>query len=179
MSESDGVEVSEQHGAWTVRMWWAAGRTEGGPQRVVIEAAPDAPARDIARGVSTTVLRSINPANAAQRVTAEQSQVPSASASVDPFLSAALRQQLAGQGVSGAYLAVLSTVYAQLSAGGVRPLVPKLAELVGRSAETVSGHLKQARRDGYLTASVAGKPGGEPTSKSTRALKNLGIVPGS
>ena len=175
MSDSDGIEVSERHGAWIVRMWWSAGRAEGGPQRVVVEAAPDAPARDIARGISTTVLRSINPADAAQRVTAEQGEAPSAN--VDPSLSAALRQQLADRGVSGAYLAVLSTVYAHLSAAGVRPLVPRLAELVGRSVETVSGHLKQARRDGYLTASVAGKPGGEPTSKAMETVRGLRLAP--
>jgi hypothetical protein len=176
VSDSDGIEVEERHGAWTVRMWWSADRAEGGPQRVVIEAAPEAPARDIARGISTTVLRSINPAEAAQRAAARRGEAP-ASAGIEPSLSGILRQQLADQGVSGRYLAVLSTVYARLSAAGARPLVPQLAEVVGRSVETVSGHLKQARRDGYLTASVSGKPGGEPTSKSVETLKKLGLAP--
>ncbi|MGP4112979.1 hypothetical protein ACTWP5_18965 [Streptomyces sp. 4N509B] len=94
-----------------------------------------------------------------------------------PELRDALPRLLAEHGVSGAYLAALATVYDELSRTGVRPLVPHLAELVGRSVPTVSDHLKQARKDGFLTASVAGKPGGEPTTKSARVLTKLGLAP--
>lgn len=176
VSDNEGVEISERHGAWDVRMWWPAGAIEGGPQRVVIEAAPDAAARDIARGVSTTVLRSLNPAASTERAAQQRGHGPKA-VEVAAELRGALSRLLAEHGVSGAYLAVLATVYDELSRTGVRPLMPRLAELVGRSVPTVSGHLKEARRDGFLTASVAGKPGGEPTSKSVQTLKKLGLAP--
>jgi hypothetical protein len=175
MNDSEGVEINERHGAWNVRMWWPAGGIEGGPQRVVIEAAADAAPRDVARGVSTTVLRSLNPAATAERAARERSDADPAGAA--PRIGSALPRLLDEHGVAGAYLAALATVYDELSRTGVRPLVPRLAELVGRSVPTVSGHLKQARKDGYLTASVAGKPGGEPTSRSTEILTKLGLAP--
>jgi hypothetical protein len=156
-------------------MWWPNDQFDGGPQHVVVQPAPGAPARDVARGISTTVLRMINPAEAARQAAESQGDAATGPAGgAAQQLGATARQFLADKGVSPAYLAVLAQAYSELADSGVKGIAPRLAELVGRRTETVKGHLKQARRDGYLTT-VAGKAGGQVTDKARQILHRLDL----
>ncbi|MBY6304533.1 hypothetical protein [Streptomyces clavuligerus] len=173
--DESGFEITQQQGAWTIRLWWPSGPVTGGPQRVTIETAEDAPARDVARGISTTVLRRLDLPGAIKMA---EEHAPKGQEVMQELARAIDRgAETAGvllerDGVSDAYLAVLASVYKAVSDTGAAAPVPWLARRVNRSTETVKGHLKQARRDGYLTT-VAGKAGGELTDKATEVLKRI------
>ncbi|RLU94773.1 hypothetical protein CTZ27_18910 [Streptomyces griseocarneus] len=172
-ADEDGFEIAQRHGGWVVRLWWPTGPIMGGPQRMTVEPADDAEPRDVARGISTTVLRRLNLAAAAEltkndpemrRTLEEFSQV------VDAHGEAAGRL-LVEEGVSERYLAALAATYSAMAAAGASP-VPWLARLIGRRPETIKDHLKKARRDGYL-GTVAGKAGGGLTEKAKTILNSM------
>ncbi|MEU3540554.1 hypothetical protein [Streptomyces paromomycinus] len=171
-ADESGFEITQQQGAWMIRMWWPPGPVSGGPQRITIEGAEGAPARDVARGISTTVLRRLDLPSAVKTAaeTAPKGQ------EVMHELTEAMQQAgdtagalLESEGVSDAYLAVLAAVYKTAADAGEAAPVQWLARRINRSPETVKGHLKQARRDGFLTT-IAGKAGGELTDKAEAVL---------
>ncbi|MFJ8041179.1 hypothetical protein ACIRBX_11805 [Kitasatospora sp. NPDC096147] len=163
----DGVEVVQTVGGWLVRLWWPGEPGGQGPQKVTIEPAADAAPRDVARGVSTTVLRRID--LAAAQVTANAGSRSEAAMPPGAELAARARQLLAEDGVSPRYLAALSAAYKLASDAGLPAPIPSLAEQIGRKPDTIRDQLKRARRDGLLTT-VAGKAGGELTSKALGLL---------
>lgn len=155
-------------------MWWPTGPVTGGPQRITIEPAADAPPRDVARGISTTVLRRLDLAAAlnlakmapeAQRTLEDTAKKLRESGEAAGLL-------LANEGVSERYLALLASTYKNMADRGAVAPVRQLATLIGRQPETVKDHLKKARREGYLST-VAGKAGGELTEKTTRILESM------
>ncbi|WP_326629766.1 MULTISPECIES: hypothetical protein [unclassified Streptomyces] len=173
-ADESGFEVTQQHGAWVVRMWWPAGPVAGGPQRIAVEQADDAPARDVARGISTTVLRRLDLAAAlnlakvapeAQRTLEDVTLKLNESGGVAGLL-------LANEGVSERYLAKLAVTYKGMADSGADAPVSWLARLIDRRPETVKDHLKKARREGYL-GTLAGKAGGELTDKSKAVLEAM------
>ncbi|MFI5944397.1 hypothetical protein ACIBCB_29710 [Streptomyces uncialis] len=171
-ADGSGFEITQQQGAWDIHMWWPSGPVTGGPQRVTIEKAEEAPERDVARGISTTVLRRLDLAAA---VKAAQDAAPSLEEGAREATQAieaagvAAKQLLDREGVSAPYLVTLSTVYVHMAGtGAVRP-VDWLARLIERRPETVRDHLKKARRDGFLS-SLAGKAGGDLTDKAKAVL---------
>lgn len=154
-----------------IRMWWPTGPITGGPQRITVEAAEGAAARDMARGISTTVLRRLDLA-AAMKLAEEAPELQRGLAEVEGKLEeagASAGLLLASEGVSETYLAMLAATYKAMADLGAPALVPWLARLIGRRPETVKDHLKRARREGYLTT-VAGKAGGELTEKAAEQL---------
>ncbi|PWG07214.1 hypothetical protein DF268_44455 [Streptomyces sp. V2] len=171
-AQESGFEVTQTQGAWVIRMWWPTGPITGGPQRITVEVTEGAAARDVARGISTTVLRRLDLAAAvklAEEAPELQQAMAEASGAVEEAgVSAGLL--LANQGVSEAYLAMLAATYKTMADLGAPAPVPWLARLIGRRPETVKDHLKRARREGYLTT-VAGKAGGELTEKATAKLE--------
>lgn len=153
-------------------MWWPPGPVTGGPQRITVERTDGAPARDVARGISTTVLRRLDIA-AAVKLAEQVPELDNARQALrQEFDESAERagRLLAEEGVSERYLAVLAATYKQLADAGDPAPVRRLARLVGRRPETIKDHLKKARREEYL-GTVAGKAGGELTDK-TRAILN-------
>ncbi|MFD4340240.1 hypothetical protein ACFWPP_24040 [Streptomyces anulatus] len=171
-TDESGFEITQEQGAWVIRMWWPSGPVHGGPQRITIESAADAPARDVARGISTTVLRRLDLPGAV-KMAAEMGQKGHRALTE---LTEAMQQAgeaagalLESEGVSETYLAVLAAVYKHAADAGDPAPVRWLARRINRSPETVKGHLKQARRDGLLTT-IAGKAGGELTEKAQVVL---------
>ncbi|MFJ8140473.1 hypothetical protein [Streptomyces sp. NPDC096013] len=170
-ADESGFEITQEQGAWVIRMWWPAGPIAGGPQRITVEASGDAVTRDVARGISTTVLRRLDLAAAmklAEQAPELQQGMAEVTAKVEEAGSSA-GLLLADQGVSETYLAMLAATYKTMADTGAPAPVPWLARLIGRRPETVKDHLKRARREGYLTT-VAGKAGGDLTEKATEAL---------
>ncbi|WP_370419569.1 hypothetical protein AB8O64_14625 [Streptomyces sp. QH1-20] len=172
-SDELGIEVAQDQGAWTIRMWWPTGRPiTGGPQRITIEDAEGAPAAEVARGISTTVLRRLDlsgAVKAAQEIAAASGETFREINEAVETTGEAAGLALANEGVSERYLALLSLGYCQMTVMGAPRPVDWLARLIDRRPETVRDHLKKARRDGYLTA-VTGKAGGELTDKAHAVL---------
>lgn len=138
---------------------------------MTVEAAEDTATRDVARGISTTVLRRLDLAAAmklAEEAPELQQGMEEVTAKVEEAGSSA-GLLLANEGVSETYLAMLAATYKTMADLGAPAPVPWLARLIGRRPETVKDHLKRARREGYLTT-LAGKAGGELTEKATETL---------
>ncbi|KUN78353.1 hypothetical protein [Streptomyces griseoruber] len=174
-ADESGFEIEQQQGGWTIRMWWPTGPVTGGPQRITIESAADAPARDVARGISTTVLRRLDLAaalNLAKMAPEAQSTLETAAKKLTESGEAA-GLLLASEGVSERYLAMLASTYKAMADTGAVAPVRKLAVMIGRQPETIKDHLKKARREGYLST-VAGKAGGDLTEKTLRVLESMG-----
>lgn len=168
-----GTEVVQHAGEWIIRMWWPTGPVTGGPQRVTVEAAEGAPARDVARGISTTILRQIDTASAT-RTAADVSASEQPGTSDFEQRGRVVRVLLAQGGVSAAYLALLASLYQDMANTGAKALIPELAGFADRSPVTVKGHLQQARREGYLTG-AHGKTGGKLTPKAREVLASIDL----
>ncbi|MEU9102387.1 hypothetical protein [Streptomyces sp. NPDC048361] len=175
MAYENGFEITQHQGAWDIRMWWPTGPVTGGPQRITIEQAKDAPARDVARGISTTVLRRLDLTDAVRAVQEHAPSIEEQAREITQAIEESGKgagRLLADQGVSAPYLVALSTVYVHMANTGATRPVDWLARLIERRPETVRDHLKKARRDGYLS-SLTGKAGGELTDKARAALDSM------
>ncbi|GGV14506.1 hypothetical protein [Streptomyces spectabilis] len=167
-----GFEFTQHQGAWDIRMWWPSGPVTGGPQRITIEKAEDAPARDVARGISTTVLRRLDLPAAVKAAEEAGPSLEEGAREITQMVEeagATAKRLLELEGVSAPYLVMLSAVYVQMATIGARRPIDWLARLIERRPETVRDHLKKARRDGLLS-SMAGKAGGELTEKAQAVL---------
>ncbi|MFD4905024.1 hypothetical protein [Kitasatospora purpeofusca] len=158
----NGFEEVQECGPWRVRLWWPKGAS-GGPQQLMIEPGSNATPRDIARGISTTVLRRLSLSEAPPRT------APSPEESELAQLGAASRTTLDSEGVSPTYLALLALTYKRVADNGVAAPIPWLADAIGRRPETVRDQLKRARREGFLTT-ITGKAGGDLTEKAEQIL---------
>jgi hypothetical protein len=178
MAFEEGLEIVQFRGPWSITMWWPEGAVSGGPQKVVIEAGEDVPPGDVARGISTTVLRQLDIAGAVKRAQEIAPTTPPWQAEQGRLLELArlAARLLSDEGVSPRYLSLLSLTYRDLTDKGVQAPVPWLAEQLDRRPESVKDHLKKARRDGYLT-SRAGRAGGELGDRATEALATVEGMP--
>ncbi|MFI2031373.1 hypothetical protein [Streptomyces buecherae] len=152
MTETSGYEVTQRQGAWIVRMWWPHGPVSGGPQRIAIEAAADAPAPEVARGITTTVLRRVDLPGAvalAEEESPGQDAAHEVGAKMQELGSTA-RALLDREGISGAYLAALAAAYAYAAANGVSGPTQWLAKAINRNPANTRVHLSRARKEGYL-----------------------------
>ncbi|MER5303376.1 hypothetical protein [Streptomyces lasiicapitis] len=172
-AHESGFELTQQQGAaWVIRMWWPTGPLTGGPQRITIEAAEGATPREVARGISTTVLRRLD-LPAAMKLAEQAPELQQAMTEVAEKreqLGLAAGRELASAGVSELYLALLAATYRVMADMGAPALIPWLARAIDRRPETVKDHLKRARREGYLTT-IAGKAGGNLTDKTLSILE--------
>ncbi|MFI6638681.1 hypothetical protein [Streptomyces sp. NPDC050504] len=177
MEFSEGLEINTFQGNWLVRMWWPPGAVAGGPQKIVVEAAPDAPPAEAARGISTTVLRRLDISEAVRRAQRLAPETEPWRVETERLEREAGRtaRLLGDTGVSEPYLARLCELYLDLARKGVPAPVPWLAERLERSPQTVRDHLKAARREGYMTA-LTGKAGGELTAKALAVLGEGGTA---
>ncbi|WP_433545065.1 hypothetical protein ACQPZG_07615 [Streptomyces sp. CA-294286] len=178
MESAEGLEIGQFRGPWRITMWWPEGAVSGGPQKIVIEAEEDAPPGDVARGISTTVLRRLDLAGAVERARELAPTTPPWQAERGRLLDLVrlAARLLTDEGVSPRYLSVLCLTYRDLTDKGVQAPVPWLAEHLDRRSETVKDHLKKARRDGYLT-SRAGRAGGALGDRAAEVLATLDGVP--
>lgn len=156
-------------GAWEVEYVWPAEVSHGGPRRVVITAREGADPAETARGISSTVVRQLDFAEAQYEWRVKRANVTDENREFEKLILNHLR----GHGLTDSYLTQLSRVYIVLVNDGVSNVSAALAEMIDKSPNTVKAHLKEARSRGLLT-SVAGKTGGELTPKGSRiATKNI------
>lgn len=168
--------VVQDLGEWVVRMEWPEGVQSGGPGVLVIE--PADPDSYPVGGLSSTVLRQVDFRGAADRLRAQLATRKRRSKAHERYeqdRSERLREALR-HGVTEEYLALLASAYVSaVNRGQTKPL-EHLADMTGKTASTIKGHLWQARKKGLLTGS-AGRKGGQLTDKATKVLER--IVPGA
>ncbi|MGX9228626.1 hypothetical protein [Streptomyces albus] len=168
----DGFEIRQRVGSWVLAAWWPTGHYQGGPQRLAIEPAPDADPRDKARGVTTTVLRRMEPE--LSRIAEKTQELHKSAYGVAQQLDQgadAVKAVLASEGISERYLALLSALYVGASEAGNPAPVRWLAESLGKNLNTIKDHMKRARRDGFLETTADRKAGGVVTEKARQLLE--------
>ncbi|MFE9122702.1 hypothetical protein [Streptomyces sp. NPDC007172] len=120
----------------------------------------------IARGITTTVLRDVAPADAAEAArlshrAREAVKYPLAE-QVDALLTSSSKP-------TDQYLAAIALRYERLADTGNRAPVRRLVEITGRSQGTIKAHIQLARKRGFLE-SVGAKAGGKVTEAAYDAL---------
>ncbi|MFV0130696.1 hypothetical protein ACLGI4_23810 [Streptomyces sp. HMX112] len=165
-----GLAVVQRIGSWNVTMYRPAGHIDsGGPLEIAIEPAPDGDPQEIARGITSTVLRQINTAVPTSEKAKEKNREKVAAAEI--YALASVLKGLPGR-LTDEYLAVLSSLYVRAVDLGHRAPVPLLEELTDTKQATLKGHLRAARQRGFLTK-VEGKAGGQLTDKAVETLKGI------
>ncbi|WP_067571560.1 hypothetical protein [Nocardia acidivorans] len=164
--------VTQDLGDWVVKMEWPAGVENGGPCVLLIE--PADPQNYPAGGLSSTVLRDIDFRGAVETLRRQlKGSQPSGKASErhETNRAKSLRDALA-QGVTDEYLALLAAAYVSATNRGQAKPLDYLAEMVGKTANTIKGHLWQARKKELLIGS-AGRAGGQLTGKANGILERI------
>ncbi|GGY00075.1 MULTISPECIES: hypothetical protein [Streptomyces] len=170
-----GVEQVQRIGAWKVTMWLPLDSTSGNPREIRIEPDEEADPQEVARGITSTVLRQIDTAAFAEEVEPLAELAHAGRQAVENF-----RRELAGlpKGVSDEYLAVLSALYVRFVNAGRRAPAQDLELWTGSKQATLKGHLRAARQRGFLTK-VEGKAGGQLTDKAVETLKGIKLADGA
>ncbi|MFJ1589517.1 hypothetical protein ACIOD0_04570 [Kitasatospora albolonga] len=166
-----GVEQVQRIGAWKVTMWLPLDSTSGNPREIRIEPHEDGDLQEVARGITSTVLRQIDTASFSEEVGSLAELAHSGQQAVENF-----RRELAGlpKGVSDEYLAVLSALYVRFVNAGRRAPAQDLELWTGTKQATLKGHLRAARQRGFLTK-VEGKAGGQLTDKAIETLRGINV----
>lgn len=166
----EGIEHVQRIGAWKVTMWLPLDSASGNPREIRIEPHEEADPQEVARGITTTVLRQIDTTSPGQEMVRARGE--SALADVHVGLTAMLPHL--PRGVSDEYLAVLSAFYVRVVEIGERAPVQELEAITGTKQATLKGHLRAARQRGFLTK-VEGKAGGQLTDKAIETLKGINV----
>jgi biotin operon repressor len=159
---------------WIVEMRWRDGDYQGGPEMVVIRPKDeDSPPPG---GISSTALRSIDFRAAKAQLQKQLSDRPhdrrgKTTAKTEEDRIRRLRDLLA-DGITREYLALLASDYVQRVNSDQPKPVERLADELGKSLQTVRGHLWQARTQGLLTGSP-GRKGGDLTMEAMTLLQRM------
>ncbi|MFI1240477.1 hypothetical protein [Nocardia salmonicida] len=151
--------VTKTISGWKVVMEWAPGVGHGGPHRLTIE--PADPEHPPVGGLSQGVLRKLGAIESAREVRPAEYR----------FDPEPLHAELADNGLSDRYLALLSAAYIGFVDAGISNAVQELADQLGKPANTIRGQLSQARKDRGIMEGRNGKPGGVLTEKGRATLQ--------
>ncbi|MFH8588213.1 MULTISPECIES: hypothetical protein [Streptomyces] len=164
-----GIQLSQRIGAWKITMWIPFAASVGGPQELVIEPHEEADPQEVARGITSTVLRQIDTAGVWEKIQPARDLAIAGHGEIEEF-----RRKLAGlpKGISDEYLALLSALYVRFVNRGVRAPIHVLEVWTETKQATLKGHLRAARQRGFLTK-VEGKAGGQLTDKAVETLKGI------
>ncbi|MEV6992152.1 hypothetical protein AB0N87_23495 [Streptomyces sp. NPDC093228] len=164
------MTTAKRIGAWMVSMHRPSGAIRsGGPREIHIVPAEDADPQEVARGITSTVLRQINTAPPSEDFAAMRSLAEVAEMEIRE-----LGERLAAMavGVTDERLAALSALYVHFVDAGERAPAQRLALTLDVNPATVKGHLRAARQRGFLTK-VEGKAGGQLTEKTIETLRGM------
>lgn len=140
-----------------------------------IKPYPDATDADIIGGLSSTVLRHIDFRAAREKwleLKANYLDAEGGLEKLEKVRGEHLKHILDRDGVTDEYLAHLAYTYVQLTRAGERNVSGKLAEMTGRTSDTMRQHLHRVRKAGMLTA-IPGKAGGQLTRKAYEAARSF------
>ncbi|MET9565729.1 MULTISPECIES: hypothetical protein [Streptomyces] len=165
-----GIEIHRRIGSWKVTMWRPADSVGGGPQEIRIEPHEDGDPQEIARGLSSTVLRQIDTRSFVEMLDTAPTGIDQAVEEEAGLLRGWLAD--APRGVTDRYLAMLSAVYVRVVEIGERAPIQALEEITNTKQATLKGHLRAARKRGFLTK-VEGKAGGQLTEKADEVLRGM------
>ncbi|MFI1154675.1 hypothetical protein [Streptomyces sp. NPDC020817] len=160
---SDGTWVREElaHGTFEAWHFFPDGSAGSAPTHVFIQPAEGSDPSAVARGVTTTVLREMRPAEAADaaqlRRTRRAAKYPLAER-VETLLRTSKRP-------TEAYLAAVALRYERLADAGNRSPVRSLVDITGLPLGTIKSHIQLARKKGLLEA-VGAKAGGRATGRA-------------
>lgn len=151
-------------------MSWPDDEDQIGPVSMTITPADDATDEELIGGLSSTVLRQIDFRKAREGWLAARSFRRTGKPwGPRDWRAERLRRLLDRDGVSEGYLGHLAEAYTHLVRSGERSIAGKLAEMTGRSPDTMKQHLHRVRQAGMLT-SIPGKAGGQLTEKAIAAV---------
>lgn len=182
------VSITQRIGPWQVELSWPDDSFQVGPVLMAIRPADEATDDELIGGLSSTVLRQIDFPAAREEWLVERATRPrELTEAVNPELfrppmngtawrAEGLQETLARDGVSEGYLALLAEAYVSLVHSGERSVAAKLAEMTGRSPDTMKQHLHRVRKAGMLT-SIPGKAGGRLTPKAFKAVQETLLGP--
>ncbi|MGI5139578.1 hypothetical protein [Streptomyces sp. CA-106110] len=162
--------IKQELGAWVVEMVWPADAVSGGPREMRIVPSEEATDAEVARGVSTTVLRNIDLSWATTQATSLNPNLPEKDRILAHRRSVSKLYEWRDEGLSERYLAALAMEYVVLSENGIRGPLGEIAELLDKPRNTLKTHLAQARRKGLLET-TPGKPGGTVTEKALEIVR--------
>jgi hypothetical protein len=151
------------HDEWAAQMTWMEGHTQGGPMAMII--GPSDVENPPPGGITSTVLRDINIANAVEEMR-QTADLFTGTASPDDH--ARLRELAAG-GITDEYLAQLSWAYIAAVEHGIKKPLEHLAEVTGKTNAAIKNNLWLATRQGILLRSP-GRAGGAITQKGIALL---------
>lgn len=166
-SDEEGSTITELLGdGWVVDFFWARGFHRGGPTRITVRAQADKKA-DLARGITSDVLRSVPLAQALEKVQLIRPHVESFERRV-AGLKETVRVGRAGR--EDLFYARLAREYLRLLDEGARAPIRALAEAYGVSVETMRARIKEARSGRALIAGPPGRQADRLTAKAQRLL---------
>ncbi|WP_318204397.1 hypothetical protein [Streptomyces sp. SCL15-4] len=166
-----GLTHVQRIGAWKVTMWLPLDSTSANPRDIRIEPHEDADLQEVARGITSTILRQIDTTAFAEEVGPLAELARAGQREAEKF-----RRELAGlpKGVSDEYLAVISALYVRFVNAGRTAPAQDLEWWTRTKQATLKGHLRAARQRGFLTK-VEGKAGGQLTDKAIEILKRTSV----
>lgn len=166
----EGIEMEQRIGSWKVVMWRPITSSSGGPVEIRIEPHEDGDPQEIARGISSTVLRQVDTGAFVDVLNSTGQPADDDAEREAERLRAELAE--ASKRLSDRYLAMLAAFYVRVVDIGERAPIQALEEITGAKQPTLKGHLRAARQRGFLTK-VEGKAGGRLTEKATRVLEGM------
>ncbi|NKS00463.1 hypothetical protein GS528_04780 [Rhodococcus hoagii] len=157
---------------WVVEMVWPEGDTQGGPVELLVR--PSDPESYPVGGLSSTVLRTVDFRAAAAQLQRQLANADRWNRRSDEYEAGRIERirDALSKGISDEYLALLSSAYVSRVNKGQSKPVEQLADELGKSLQTIRGHLWQARKRGLLTGS-AGRKGGHLTPEATAVLERI------
>ena len=163
-AEDDTVSVTQVVGPYLVELRYPKGVDAAFPNSLEITPFPHYP-KDQLPGITSGLVRRIDFAEA------ERERQAVEDGKVESFVldEKAAKQTFEGLRMGDEYLANLAFYYVALVSAGERSVTAKLGELTGKSAATMTDHLKKCRKAGMLTA-TPGKAGGKLTEKAKALL---------
>ncbi|GAA3056418.1 hypothetical protein GCM10017562_21480 [Streptomyces roseofulvus] len=168
------------HGNFEAWHFFRLGSTGGAPTHVFIRPVEGGDAAAQARGITTTVLREVNPNSAArhaeeafQSTARMREQLDKAKERSDERKTRHHLDEIltTEKGPTDRYLSALAIRYEALTTAGERSPVNRLIEITGKSHGTVKSHVQLARKKEFLEA-VGTKAGGMATSKAKATLQD-------
>lgn len=164
---ADPVTVTQVVGPYVVELRYPRGVDAENPWEITVSPFPYLKPEDLRGGITGSLLRRIDFTAAAE----ERRKIEGGAVDSLVMDEQEASERLQSLRMGDEYLAWLAFYYVVLVSAGERSVTAKLGELTGKSAATMTDHLKKCRKAGMLTT-VSGRAGGRLTDKARELLKD-------